>query len=206
MFVQTQSRPTQISLNSITLRLDLPHEKAADFMTDLAQEQAARPGTVPPSPAVVRPQLDKAASDSGRAAARAALTAALSGVPLTGTDLRFLSRLSQWDKRNAATVASLVTRARQCGRSEAGLSPGQLETILAALVDGFAYRTSGAAAEGCWDCANRSSGLCTEHARDADRARDFADLAAALSGQATPTSMPRLGAVPDFRHRDPVAS
>jgi hypothetical protein len=175
-------------------------------MTDLAQEQAARPGTVLPSPAGVRPQLDKAASDSGRAAARAALETALSGVQLTGADLRFLARLSQWDKRNAATVASLVTRARQCGRAEAGLSPAQLDTVLAALIDGFAYRTSGAAAEGCWDCANRSSGLCGEHARDADRARDFADLAAALSGQAAPTSMPCLGALPDFRRRDAVAS
>ncbi len=175
-------------------------------MTDLAQEQAARPGTAIPVRGGARSRPDAASSDSGRAAARAALETALNGVELTGIDRRFLARLSQWDKRNATTVASLVLRARQRGRAEAGLSPRQLETVLSALVDAFSYRTSGSAAAGCWDCANRSAGLCSEHARDADRARAFADLAAKLSGQAGPTSIPRLGAVRDLRHRAPVAS
>jgi hypothetical protein len=127
-------------------------------------------------------------------------------VELTAIDRRFLDRLSQWDKRNATAVASLMLRARQAGRSERVLSQGQLDAVLAALMDAFAYRTSGAASAGCWDCASRSSGLCPEHARDADRARDFADLAAALSCDVAPTSLPRLGAVPDFRQRAPVAS
>ena len=58
-------------------------------------------------------------TDSKRAAARAELDAALSGVELTATDRRFLTRLSQWDKRTATTVASLVLRARESGQREA---------------------------------------------------------------------------------------
>lgn len=175
-------------------------------MTELAQGHAVRPDTAIPSPSSIRPRPVAAAPESGRVTARAALDAALSGVDLTGIDRRFLGRLSQWDKRNATTVASLFLRARQSGRSEAELSPRQLETLLDALMDAFAYRTSGAAAAGCWDCANRSSGLCSEHAQDAERARAFADLATALSGQVTPTAIPRLGAVPDYRQRTQVAS
>jgi hypothetical protein len=211
-------------------------------MTDLAQGPAATPCTAIPSPASIRPrpvaaaEPVAAASDSGRAAARAALETALSGVELTGFDRRFLARLSQWDKRSASTAASLMLRARRRGRTEAGLSGRQLETMLAALADAFDYRTSRAAATGCWDCANWSSDLCPDHAQDADRAREFADLATALAGQVmtgqaltgqaltgqvvtgqvvtgqvvtgqvAPTSMPRLGAVPDFRQRTPVAS
>jgi len=79
-------------------------------------------------------------------------------------------------------------------------------TVIAALMDAFAYRTSGAAADGCWDCANRPSGLCAEHAKDADRARAFADLAAALSGKMAPTALPCMGAVAEYRQRTPVAS
>jgi len=180
-------------------------------MTDLAQGQAARLGTAIGSPSSIRSRPVTAATDSGRAAARAALDAALSGVELTGIDRRFLARLSQWDKRNATTMASLVLRARQRGRAEggraeAGLSPRQLDMVRAALTDAFAYRTSGAAAAGCWDCASRPSGLCGEHAKDADRARAFADLATALSGEVTPSALARLGAVPGFRQRTPVAS
>jgi hypothetical protein len=178
-------------------------------MTELAQVQPARQVT-PGRAAVVRP--DEAAArhvavqSSGRASARAALDSALSGVDLTEVDRRFLSRLSQWDKRNAAFVASLVTRARHRGRSEAALSPRQLQTVLAALADAVEYRTSGASATGCWVCANRASGLCAEHTRDADRARVFADLATALSGQSRPAGLARLGAIPDFRQRTSVAS
>ncbi|HET7012302.1 MAG TPA: hypothetical protein VFI65_00220 [Streptosporangiaceae bacterium] len=61
----------------------------------------------------------EAGPDSGRAAARAALDAALSGVELTATDRRFLTRLSQWDKRTATSVASLMMRARESGQREA---------------------------------------------------------------------------------------
>ena len=143
-------------------------------MTDLAQQQAGRPGRA----------TDERSGDSGRAAARAELDAALRGVELTATERRFLDRLSHWDKRTATTLASLVSRARQRGRREAALTPPQLDVVLSALVDAVEYRTSGAASAGCWDCASRASGLCVEHARDADRARGFAELAAALCSQA----------------------
>ncbi len=141
-------------------------------MTDLAQQQAVRPGRA----------TANRAGDSGRAAARAELNAALHGVELTATDRRFLARLSHWDKRTATTVASLVTRARQRGRREAAFTERQLDIILAALIDAIEYRTSGAAPAGCWDCASRASGLCAEHGRDADRARRFAELADVLCG------------------------
>jgi hypothetical protein len=143
-------------------------------MTELAQRQAVRPG---------RAIADRSGRDSGRAAARAELNAALSGVELTAADRRFLARLSQWDKRQAAIVASLVSRARKRGRREATLSASALSTVIAALVDAYEYRTSGAASAACWDCASRASGLCAEHARDADRARAFAELAGTLAGR-----------------------
>ena len=177
-------------------------------MTDLAQGQAASAGIAVPSPLSIRPRAQSATADSGRAMARAVLDAALSGVELTAVDRRFLSRLSQWDKRNATTVASLIAQARQAGRCEA-LSGEQLETVLCALVDAFAYRTSGAASEGCWDCANRASGLCAEHARDADRAHAFADLAAELSASirhAAPAAQAPIDTVGGFRNRTAVAS
>jgi hypothetical protein len=110
------------------------------------------------------------------------LDAALTGVELTAPERRFLARLSQWDKRAVTTVASLLWRARQLGRREATLTATQLDVVRAALLDALEYRTSGAAPAGCWDCASRASGLCSEHAKDADRARCFADLAASLGG------------------------
>ncbi|HUC59746.1 MAG TPA: hypothetical protein VMA95_20265 [Streptosporangiaceae bacterium] len=159
-------------------------------MTDLAQQQAGRPGRA----------TDERSGDSGRAAARAELDAALRGVELTAPERRFLARLSQWDKRTATTVASLVSRARQRGRREGALSARQLDVVMAALADAVEYRTSGAASAGCWDCASRASGLCAEHERDADRAHGFAELAAVLRGQtvakngSTPASQePGLG-------------
>jgi hypothetical protein len=98
-------------------------------MTDLAHGQVARPQVVRPQvrPQVARPSramVDQSESrpvppDSGRANAKAALDAALAGVELTATDRRFLTRLSQWDKRTATTVASLVLRARESGQREA---------------------------------------------------------------------------------------
>lgn len=51
--------------------------------------------------------------------AKAMLDAALSGVELTDMDRRFLCRLSQWDKRSATMVASLIARARQRGHLDA---------------------------------------------------------------------------------------
>lgn len=193
---------------------------------------AGRVGGQVPSPATIRPRPVSAVSavpvpgdaevreelvrgeqagqeaGSGRATARAALEAALSGVKLSDGDRRFLSRLSQWDKRNANAVASLMRRVRQRGEAEAeaGLTPAQLEVVLAALTDAFAYRTSGAAAAACWDCASRPTGVCGDHALDADRARSFAAVLTALSGKVPPTPMARLGAVPGFRRRTPVAS
>jgi len=162
-------------------------------MTDLARGQAARrwpggslPGSSPragavtPSPLSIRPRKRTTSPDSGRAAARVALDDALRGIELTGVDRRFVARLSQWDKRTATTLAGLVGRARQAGRAEA-LAPGQLEIVFAALLDAFAYRTCGASAAGCWDCANLASGLCAEHAKDADHAHAFAELALSLS-------------------------
>jgi hypothetical protein len=80
-------------------------------MTDLAEGQVTRPHAT-------RPQVN-----SGRATARAALDAALSGVELTATDRRFLARLSQWDKRTATMVASLVVRAKESGQREAAQTP-----------------------------------------------------------------------------------
>ena len=155
-------------------------------MTDPVRGQAAGAGTAIPSPLSIRPR-PAVVADSGRATARAVLGDALSGVELTPVDQRFVARLSQWDKRTATTVASLIARARQAGRCEA-LTVEQLGTVLDALMDAYAYRTSGAASAGCWDCANRASGLCADHARDAGRAHAFAELAAALAGTVSPAA------------------
>jgi hypothetical protein len=151
-------------------------------MTDLAQRQATRRGRAIDHRSGGGLAGQPAEGDSKRAAARAELDAALTGVELTAADRRFLARLSQWDKRTATTVASLVSRARQRGRREAGLSAAQLEVVLAALLDAVQYRTSGAASTACWDCASRASGLCADHELDADQARQFTDLAARLCG------------------------
>jgi hypothetical protein len=175
-------------------------------MTDLAQGHAGRLAASVARPAAIRPHAVAAAPSSGRAAARAALDTALSGVQLSAADQRFLSRLSQWDKRNAAAVAQLLQRAREQGRDEAQLSTRQRDGLAAALLDALAYRTSGAASAGCWDCLNLSSGLCAEHARDADRASAYADLITALTGSRPPTELPHVAAVAPFRRRTPVAS
>ncbi len=63
-------------------------------------------------------------NESGRAAARAALEAALSGVELTESQRRFVARVSGWDKRNAYAVAELIARARRHGHDE-----GRLEYV-----------------------------------------------------------------------------
>jgi hypothetical protein len=152
-------------------------------MTSLAHGQAVRPASTVSGRPAGPPHAPAAPAESGRAAARASLEDALAGVELSAADRRFLTRLIGWDKRTAASIASLLRRARQSGRHEAALSPKELETVLAALTDAYAFRTSGSAAAGCWDCADRASGLCAEHEKDAGRAHAFAELAAALSGR-----------------------
>lgn len=132
-----------------------------------------------------------------RATVRDALDAALHGIRLGGRDRRFLNRLVHWDKREAANVASLLWQARLAGRGEVALSSRQLEIILAALEDAATYRTfrtCGADAAGCWDCENIPGGRCADHARDADRARACAELAAQLgSGPAAAGPPPVTG-------------
>jgi hypothetical protein len=162
-----------------------------------------------PGPAPVKPQRP----DGCRATVRDALDAGLHGIRLGGRDRRFLRRLVHWDKRNAAAVASLLLRAREAGRSEAALSARQLEIVLTALEDAGLYRTSGAAAVGCWDCENIPGGRCADHAGDADRARACAELAAQLaaggaagSAAATAGGLQRPTDICGFRQRTSVAS
>jgi hypothetical protein len=136
-------------------------------------------------PATVAPALPTGRdAGSRRSTARDALEGALAGIRLGFRDNQFLARLVHWDKRNAASVASLLVRARQAGRAEGGLTPRQLEVVLAALGDAAIYRTSGAAGMDCWDCEIIPGGRCAYHAKDNDRARSYAELAAALSGPA----------------------
>jgi len=176
-----------------------------------------------PGPAAVQPASGPVQPVSGmakpqrpggcRATVRDALDAALHGIRLGGRDRQFLRRLVHWDKRNAAAVASLLVRARQAGRSEVALSARQLEIVLTALEDAGRYRTSGAAAMGCWDCENIPGGRCADHARDADRARACAELAAQLAAGSAPGSaaaaaggLPRPTDISGFRQRTSVAS
>jgi hypothetical protein len=150
-----------------------------------------------------------AAEGSGRMAVRAELEDALAGVGLAGRDRQFLGKLVHWDKRNALSVVSLLRRARQAGRDETALTPRQLEVVLAALGDAARYRSSGAAAAGCWDCENVPTGRCAEHAKDNDRARAYTELAAALSAvpvPAGPDGMPEPRDIAGYRRPQPVAS
>lgn len=151
---------------------------------------------------------------SRRSTARDLLDSALAGIRLSCRDRQFVSRLVHWDKRNAASVASLLVRARQAGREEArreeaGLTPRQRELIIAALSDAAEYRASGAAGTmgaGCWDCELIPGGRCASHARDNDRARSYAELAAVLSGVPTQAKPARPMVIAGFRDRTPVAS
>jgi hypothetical protein len=121
-------------------------------------------------------------------------------------DRQFLSRLVHWDKRNAASVASLLVRAREAGREEAGLTPRQREVIIAALGDATVYRASGVAGMGCWDCEIIPGGRCADHARDNDRARAYAELAAVLAGTGGETELAQPRDIAGYRRRAPVAS
>jgi hypothetical protein len=168
------------------------------------------------------PQISLAGSGSARTSVRSAIYAALCGVRLASRDRQFLARLVNWDKRNAASVASLLWRARQAGREEAALTPRQLEVVLSALRDAAVYRASGRAAAFCWDCDLVPGGRCGEHAKDNDRARAYAEAARVLSAMAVPPPGSALpGAAPGssaedelsqprgiagYRRRAPVAS
>jgi len=191
-------------------------------MTDPAQTQATGPVAVP-TPSCIRPRRgpgdgpagQRAAGEratgehqagSRRLAARELLDGALAGLRLNCRDRQFVSRLVHWDKRNAASVASLLVRARQAGREETGLTPRQRELIIAALNDAAQYRASGAAGSGCWDCEMVPGSRCASHARDNDRARSYAELAALLSGGPGPAELARPMAIAGYRRRTPVAS
>lgn len=181
-------------------------------MTDLGQGRAVSHSSVHPTPSCIRPR--QPASDllatgqpaDRRATAREALAAALSGVRLGGRDRQFLSKLVHWDKRTATSVASLLWRARLAGREEAALTPRQLEVVIAALGDAAIYRSSGADSMGCWDCENIAAGRCADHAKDADRARNYAELAAMLSGRIQAGTPPLPTDISGYRRRTPVAS
>ena len=174
-------------------------------------------------PVAVAPDLGSAALPGGicveglpaeaaprRGTARQLLESALAGVRLGGRDRQFLARLVHWDKRNAASVASLLERAqeagRDAGRAEAGLTPRQLELVVAALGDAAVYRASGAASTTCWDCEMVPGGRCADHTRDFDRASAYADLASALSAPRPPAARDCPRDLTTYRHRAPVAS
>jgi hypothetical protein len=183
----------------------------------------AMPVAAVPTPACIQPrrvavEVLAAAGEHGeprRSGVRQLLDAALAGVRLGSRDRQFLGRLVHWDKRNAASVASLLARAREAGHAaalaEAGLTPRQLELVTAALGDAAVYRASGAAATTCWDCELVPAGRCADHARDFDRASAYAELASALSARVTPAGRHRAARdlprdLTGYRRRTPVAS
>lgn len=155
-----------------------------------ARQPEAAPGrSVPGAPdgdrrPVSGSQLTVTAISSGRATARAAVHAALGGVRLGVRDRQFLSRLVNWDKRNAASVASLLLRARQAGRSEARLTDQQREIVLAALTDAAVYRAAGRASAFCWECEMVPGSKCGEHAGDGERALAYTQVARMIAAQA----------------------
>jgi len=195
-------RPRRMLPGERALAADLvnPEDRVIPAERAVAAEQGGRSG------AASSPAIALAPGRSGRVAAREDLEAALAGVQMSGKDRQFIGRLAHWDKRNAASVVSLLRRARQAGRDEAALTPRQLETVLAALADAARYRSSGVSASGCWDCEIIPSGRCAEHAKDDDRARAYAELAAALSGRGGQDGLPEPRDIAGYRLRRPVAS
>lgn len=184
---------------------------------------------VPTAPAPVTPalvtsraaevRLPQPGPSPSRASVRDELDAVLGGVPLSTGDRQFLGKLVHWDKRKAASAASLLRRARLAGRNEAGLTPVQLETVLAALKDAVVHRVAGVDTVGCWDCDKVRGGRCAEHSRDFERARDYADLAALLSAGGllpqlgneraaglAPTPIQRPTDISGYRRRAPIVS
>lgn len=125
-----------------------------------------------------------------RVSMRDALDAALGGAMLRSREKQFLNRLVKWNKRNAASVVSLLWRARLAGRAEAGLTESELEIVLGALNDAATYRDSGADSLGCLDCENMLTGRCDEHARDQDRARSCTELASVLTARKVRRELP----------------
>jgi hypothetical protein len=103
----------------------------------------------------------------------------------TRQDRPYRSRIGPCDRGDAGSVAALLWLARLTGRDEAVLTSRQLDIVLGALGDAIAYRDSGVNALGCWDCENVPGGKCAEHARNADTARVYAELASALSARLT---------------------
>ena len=83
-----------------------------------------------------------------------------------------------------------------------------METVLAALGDAARYRSAGLATANCWDCENLPGGRCAEHAKDNDRARAYAELAATLSGPsaAAEDGLTRPRDIAGYLRRRPVAS
>ncbi len=179
--------------------------------------RSATPALVTSWTAEVR-QPHPSASPS-RASVRDEFDAVLSGVPLSTRDRQFLGKLVHWDKRKAASVVYLLRRARRAGRNEAGLTPVQLETVLAALKDAVVHRVAGVDTVGCWDCDKVRGGRCAEHSRDFERARGYADLAALLSAGSilphldndcatglAPTPIQRPTDISGYRRRAPIVS
>jgi hypothetical protein len=178
-----------------------------------AQRSAGRTSAGPPAGSSRSPagmpasQVPRQGPESRRASVRDALDAALNGAVLCSRDRQFLARLVKWDKRNAASVAALLWRARLAGRAEAALTGQQLEIVLGALTDAAAYRESGAQSIGCWDCENFPGGRCAEHARDLDLARTCAELASVLAaGKGAVAGLPQPSDIAGHRQYSTVAS
>jgi hypothetical protein len=113
---------------------------------------------------------------------REELGAALAGAEIGRQDRHFLSRLTTWHRANADPVVALLWKARLAGRTEASMTPQELDTVIGALRDAARYRESGADTMGCWDCENViGGGRCEEHSKDFDKARDCLSLARVLA-------------------------
>jgi hypothetical protein len=172
-----------------------------------AVPKAAGPAAAgPPAARLVGPVPDLPVRGATRGTVRDELLDALDGVPFSGRDRQFLGRLVHWDKRNAASVVSLLRRVRLAGRAEAALSPVQLQTVLAALQDAVVHRVSDVNSAGCWDCENVRGGRCPDHAGDFERARDYAELAALLSAERAPAPIPPPTDISGYRRRTPIVS
>jgi hypothetical protein len=169
--------------------------------------QAERPSAGSAPAASPASQVPRQGSGSRRASVREALDAALAGATLSGRDRQFLTMLIKWDKRNAASVVALLWRARMAGRAEAALTGRQLGIVLRALTDAAAYRESGAASIGCWDCENIPGGRCAEHSNDPDLAQACIELASVLAaGNGTAGELPQPAEIAGQRQYSTVAS
>jgi hypothetical protein len=183
------------------------------------------PAPSPAEPGAAEPGEPWPEPDSGSASASAGtdlsggLGAALAGAGLAGQDRQFIDRLVKRDQQTAASLVSVLWKARIAGRAEAALKPQELETVIGALKDAARYRESGADTMGCRDCENVPGGRCQEHSKDYDKAQACTDLARSLTaaraaigkGAAGKATAPRTGAgLPqprgDAGYARPVAS